>query len=57
MRGPPVIQEEYDDRARSPIRTDHSDGMIVQARHYFDMMTLLAQIGAIPGETAESAGA
>ena len=34
-----------------------SDGLIVHVRHYFDMMTLLAQIGAIPGETAETAGA
>ena len=30
---------------------------IKESRHYFDMMTLLTQIGAIPGQSAESAGA
>ncbi len=30
---------------------------IKESHHYFDMLSLLAQIGAIPGETAESAGA
>ena len=28
-----------------------------ESHHYFDMLSLLTQIGAIPGETAESAGA
>jgi len=28
-----------------------------QSDHYFDMLSLLAQIGAIPGRSAESAGA
>ena len=28
-----------------------------EAHHDFDMLSLLTQIGAIPGETAESAGA
>ncbi len=28
-----------------------------ESHHYFDMMTLLTQIGAIPGESAEAAGA
>ena len=36
---------------------EFADGLIVNARHYFDMMTLLKQIGAMPGESAESAGA
>ncbi len=30
---------------------------IRESRHYFDMMSLLTQIGAIPGQSAESAGA
>ncbi len=30
---------------------------IKESNHYFDMLSLLTQIGAIPGETAESAGA
>ena len=29
---------------------------IKESHHYFDMLSLLAQIGAIPGERAESAG-
>ena len=37
--------------------TDHTDGKIIRGRHYFDMMTLLEQIGAMPGEATESAGA
>ncbi len=37
--------------------SDHQDGVIVHSRHYFDMMTLLKQIGAMPGEETESAGA
>ncbi len=30
---------------------------IRESHHYFDMVTLLTQIGAMPGEKAESAGA
>ena len=30
---------------------------IKESHHYFDMLSLLTQIGAIPGEAAESAGA
>ncbi len=30
---------------------------IKESNHYFDMLSLLAQIGAIPGQSAESAGA
>ncbi len=30
---------------------------IKESHHYFDMMTLLTQIGAIPGQSAEAAGA
>jgi len=30
---------------------------IKESHHYFDMLTLLTQIGALPGESAESAGA
>ena len=30
---------------------------IKESHHYFDMLNLLAQIGALPGESAESAGA
>ncbi len=30
---------------------------IKESHHYFDMLALLSQIGAIPGESAEAAGA
>ena len=30
---------------------------IKESNHYFDMLSLLTQIGAIPGQSAESAGA
>ncbi len=30
---------------------------IKESRHYFDMVTLLVQIGAMPGQSAEAAGA
>ena len=30
---------------------------IKESHHYFDMLSLLTQIGALPGEAAESAGA
>ncbi len=30
---------------------------INESRHYFDMVTLLVQIGAMPGQSAEAAGA
>ena len=30
---------------------------IKESHHYFDMVTLLVQIGAMPGQSAESAGA
>ncbi len=30
---------------------------IKESHHYFDMLSLLTQIGALPGESAESAGA
>ena len=30
---------------------------IKESRHYFDMVTLLTQIGAMPGQSAEAAGA
>ncbi len=30
---------------------------IKESHHYFDMMTLLTQIGAMPGQSAEAAGA
>ncbi len=30
---------------------------IKESHHYFDMLSLLTQIGAIPGESAEAAGA
>ena len=30
---------------------------IKESRHYFDMLALLVQIGAMPGQSAESAGA
>ena len=36
----------------------HFEGeKIKESHHYFDMLTLLTQIGAIPGESAEAAGA
>ena len=30
---------------------------VKESHHYFDMMSLLIQIGALPGQSAEAAGA
>ena len=36
---------------------DFEGDKIKESRHYFDMVTLLVQIGAMPGQSAEAAGA